>query len=158
MKTPVDPAELPEASAADPPENHFLEAHCPGCGHTVDACCPKCGKHVEPDGSGLRTQDSGQFVSALPRAEYYRRLVLLLQSARNTKFRLCCYLIATGDGFADGVSMQDLATEWGVGKAVVSKECKIICAYLGIPPSPYMRRAETKDSYRAANRRPRKLT
>lgn len=148
-----DPAERNEASFVDPPEAHFMEAFCPGCRQAVDAVCPACRGHVEP--AGASTDGAAQ--SELSRAEFYRRFVLMLQGARNSKFMLGCYLIATGDAFADGVSMTDFAKAWSVKKATVSKQCVFICRYLQIRPSRYMRRPETKASYRAANVRPQSV-
>lgn len=148
-----DPADLPEASAPDNPPDHFLEAWCPNCVQAVDACCPKCKTHVEPNGSAA----AGAAISKLGRLEFYRRLLLLILTARNSKFMIGCYLIATGDAYADGISMTDFAKKWSVKKATVSKQCNIICSTLQIPPSQYMRRAETKDHYRQANRRPTKM-
>ncbi len=154
-----DAADLPQASANDHPIDHMLEAMCPNCAHLVDAVCPACGNHVEeasPDdlklfdvGGGVRTY--------LTPEEFYRRLVLMIQSARNSKFTAGCYLIASGSGFADGVSMTEFGRKWGVGKAAVSKNCKQICKYLGIPPSEkYMRKEATAEKFRTSNRRPHK--
>lgn len=148
-----DPSDLPEAAAEDKPADHMLEAFCPGCNHVVDAVCPKCKTHLEPAGAST----DGATISALSRGEYYRRFILLIQNARNSKFMLGCYLIATGDAFADGVSMEEYARTWGVGKATVSKQCVFICSYLNIPPSRYMRAAGTKENYRQSNTRPKKL-
>jgi len=53
--------------------------------------------------------------------------------------------------------MDEYAKTWGVTKATVSKQCVAICAYLGLPPSRYMRQLDAKDSYRNANRRPQKI-
>lgn len=153
MITTHDPAELPEASTTDDPAEHFLEAWCPQCEHVVDAICPKCKTHVEPSGACT----DGPSGSSLSRVEFYRRLLCLIQNARNSKFTIGCYLIATGDAFADGVSMTEYAKKWGVRKATVSKSCRQICAYLGIPPSQYMRKEETAAKFRTSNRRPRKL-
>ena len=150
MITHCDPAELPEAASLDRPADHMLEAYCPSCANVVDACCPRCKTHVEPSGC------DDHHGSVLSNAELYRRFVLLIQSARNAKFTFGCFLIATGDAYADGVSMEDYARTWGVGKATVSKQCVYICAYLGIPPSRYMRAAEAKQSYQASNVRPTK--
>ena len=154
MITEHDPAELPQASAVDDPSEHFLEALCPKCTHVVDAVCPHCRSHVEPAGT---TTVDGAAQSGLSRGEFYRRFVTLIQAARNSKFTLCCYLIATGDAYADGVSMTELARTWSVKKATVSKQCNFICAYLKIPPSRYMRREDTKENFRRSNRRPSKI-
>ncbi len=136
-----DPAELPQASFVDSPENHFLEGICPQCRHEVDAVCPECNSHIEPSGDKDLT-------------ERYRRLMLLLLDSRNAKFMLGCYLLATGDAFADGFTMTEFAKRWSVGKAVVSKHCRIICERLEIEPSRYMRTEETASKFRLANRRP----
>lgn len=95
--------------------------------------------------------------SSLSRIEFYRRLILMVHNARNSKFTLGCYLIATGDGYADGVSMTEFGRQWGVTKACVSQRCELICAYLGLPPSPYMRKKETGAKSRLSNRRPRRV-
>lgn len=142
-----DPADLPQASAHDHPIDHALEALCPHCQHPVDAVCPDCGAMVEMSGSGANG-------APLTQAEFYRRFVLMLQSSRNAKFTLCCYLIATGDAFADGVSMTEVGRKWGVTKATVSKYCRFITGYLGIEPSRYMRKEELAQKFRLSNRRP----
>lgn len=152
MITTHDPAELPEASHCDHPADHQLEAFCPNCAHVVDAVCPKCKTHVEASGAC-----DASSLSTLSQAEFYRRLVGMLQAARNSKFMCGCYLIATGDAYADGQTMTDFARKWGVEKATVSKQCRKICAWLGIPPSRYMRREEVSAKSRIANRRPRKV-
>jgi hypothetical protein len=155
-----DVADSPRASMCDHPADHLLEAMCPSCGHPVDACCPVCHGNVEQSGaiekSGGRNPKA-EVQSCLTPADFYRRFVLLIQNARNSKFLLGCYLIATGDGFADGVSMTDYARHWGVRKATVSKQCRLICAYLGIKPSRYMRKEEVAERFRLSNRRPRRL-
>jgi len=153
MITHCDPAELPEASLNDHPADRLVEAFCPRCNASVNATCPECSGHVEAVGS-----DPGAAgVSSYTRLEFYRRLILLVQNSRNSKFTLGCYLIATGDAFADGISMTEYARTWSVKKATVSKHCRLICRYLGIPPSQYMRREETARKFRLANRRPTKM-
>ena len=144
-----DPAELPQASTDDCPEDHFLVALCPHCNHVVDASCPKCHGHVEACGADIEE-------TAIRRVDHYRHLILLLQKSRNAKFTLQCLLIATGDGFADGLSLTEIARRWGVGKATVSKHCRKIIERLQIPPSAYMRSEETADKFRLSNRRPTK--
>jgi hypothetical protein len=152
-----DPAELPTASACDHPADHLLEALCPHCGRVVDACCPDCHRNVEASGAAVGERVSAEASSCLGRVEFYRRLVVMLMNARNTKFLLGCYLISTGDGFADGVSMTAFAEKWGVRKATVSKQCRFICGYLGIPPSRYMREESVARGFALSNRRPRKM-
>jgi hypothetical protein len=153
MPNSADIADLPIASACDDPVDHFLTGWCPACNHAVDAACPECGHHVESAGA---TTDGGA-ASAYERPEFYRRFVTLLQSARNSKYMLGCYLIATGDAYAEGVSMEEFARQWSVGKAAVSKTCRVICRQLGLPPSRYMRTEETAAKFRMANRRPHRL-
>ena len=149
----ADIADLPIASAHDDPVDHFLTAYCPGCKRVVDAACPDCGRTVEASGAST----DGAAGSSLHRSEFYRRFLQLLQGARNSKFTLGCYLISTGDAFAEGVSMAEFARQWGVRRATVSKQCHLICAALGLPPSRYMRDEATCDKFRLSNRRPRKL-
>jgi hypothetical protein len=149
----ADVADLPIASALDNPVDHFLNAWCPGCECVVDAVCPDCGHSVEAAGAST----DGAAGSVFDRPEFYRRFVVLIQSARNSKFFLGCYLIATGDAFAGGVSMEEFARTWGVKKQTVSKTCRFICHHLGIPPSRYMREERTAAKFRLTNRRPRKF-
>jgi hypothetical protein len=148
-----DPAESNDASMTDHPEGHCLEAYCPRCKDVVDAVCPKCKTNVEPAGA---TTVDGAGLSHLSRGDFYRRLLTLLQGQRNSKFTIACYLIATGDAYADGVTMAGVGKAWGVTRAAVSKHCRHICGYLGIPPSQYMRKEETAAGYRQSNRRPHK--
>lgn len=89
--------------------------------------------------------------------KYFRRVLMLLEGARNAKFMLGCYFIATGDAFAEGLSMDEFARRWSVKKQTVSKQCRQICVQLGLPPSRYMRKPETAAKFRLANRRPRKI-
>ena len=162
----ADIADLPVASACDDPVDHFLTAWCPRCQHPVDAVCPTCNHTVEASGAvgesrnlesrKQKGEPTGAVQSCLSRSEFYRRFLQLLQTARNSKFTLGCYLIATGDAFAEGVSMAEFAKQWGVRRATVSKQCHLICAALGLPPSRYMRDEATCDKFRLTNRRPRK--
>lgn len=145
-----DPAESNEASAIDTPGDHFLEAHCPRCAHSVDAVCPVCSFHVEQSGASSKT-------ATATFSEYHRRLILLVMNSRNAKFTLQCLLIATGDAFADGFSMTDFAKRWSVGRATISKHCRLICEQLEIKPSPYMMAEEMAGKFRLANRRPSKV-
>jgi len=145
-----DPAELPQASFVDSPESHFLEAHCPQCRHEVDAVCPICSFHVEQSGACSNTVTSGL-------SDKYRRILLLIQNSRNAKFTLHCLLIATGDAYADGLSMTEVARMWSTVRANVSKHCREICRELEIQPSAYMMNEEAAGKFRLANRRPVKV-
>jgi hypothetical protein len=156
-----DPAASPKAAVNDHPADKCLEAYCERCNRAVDAVCPGCRENVRDGGTPSLpggTEHGPAQGSVLSRAEFYRRFITLIQNARNAKFELGCYLIATGDAYADGVSMTEFAREWGVGKATVSKRCKIICAYLGIEPNRrYMRDEATAEKFRESNRRPRRV-
>jgi hypothetical protein len=150
-----DAAESSRASTCDHPADHVLEALCPDCGHPVDAVCPTCGGNVEASGC---TSVDGAALSSLTPAEFYRRFVMLISGARNAKFLLGCYLIATGDAGAEGISMTEFGEHWGVGKAAVSKQCGLICEFLGIEPGRGMRKEATRRKLALSNRRPRKAT
>ncbi len=154
----ADVADLPVASACDDPVDHILNAWCPRCNQVRDAICPECQHAVEASGAEEKSgRQSCHEARQLEWIAAYRRLLLMLVAARNTKFTLQCYLLATGSGFAEGKSMTELAREWGVKKATVSKQCRAICGQLGIAPSQYMRKEETAQKFRLANRRPRKV-
>lgn len=142
-----DPAELPRASSCDHPSEHMLEAWCPQCGHEVDAQCPHCKSNVEPSGSEL----SG---SSLTVSEFHRRLLLYLASKKNSKFAIYCFLIATGSGEADGLSMTIFARRFGVCKATVSKYCREIVETFNLPPSRYMLTDDNAAKFKFTNRRP----
>ena len=146
-----DPSKLPTVAVNVKPEDKCLEAFCPRCRDVVDAVCPACRGNVDPGGAvhgGVASR------SAFETPEFYRRFVTLLETSRNTKFTLVCFLLATGDAYADGVTMEEVAKEWKVCKATVSKQCVFICKYLGIPPSPYMRKEAAAEKFRQSNRRP----
>ena len=142
MISETDPSELPEASYGDDPASHFLSGVCPNCQHEVDAICPHCRTHVEADA------EQNRLVRDL------RRVFSILEEARNTKFMLGCLMIATGDSFADGISMTDYARKWRVKKATVSKHCRQICKTLGLRPSRYMASEEVVQKHRLSNGRP----
>ncbi len=55
---------------------------------------------------------------------------------------------ALGTGHCEGHSMTTIAERIGVGRAAISKEATELCRRLGIPPSPYMKSAESQESYR----------
>lgn len=144
-----DPAKLPQASCTH--EHETLEAHCHNCGKAGDAICPHCRTEYRPDSTieaGSHRQIAGGDVLAKCAA-----LARFIQGKRNSKFWWGCFLIATGDAEADGVSMEDYGAAWSVGRACVSKTCVEICVRLGIPPSRYMRTEEARESYRKSNRR-----
>lgn len=137
---------LPEPSCIH--EHKPVEAVCPRCGLAGDAICPHCRAEYEcgcvVESEGLREKFANFTIEAIRK--------------RNTKFWLCCYLIATGHMAAGGVSMVELGRHFGVTKACVSKTCVAICRMIGQPPSRYMRRECTRQTYRARNRRNQKAT
>jgi len=145
-----DPAELPRASTCDHPSEHILEAWCPHCEHEVDAVCPSCESNVESSGS----DSIGESMSV---SEFHRRLLLYLASKKNSKFAIYCFLIATGSGEADGLSMTLFARRFGVCKATVSKYCREIVETFNLPPSRYMLTEDNAAKFRLSNRRPVKL-
>lgn len=147
-----DPAE--EATCED--QHKTLECVCMSCGKPGDAICPHCHSELGPDSPvedyGFRPSTPQQLLAKF--AEWARELT----SSRNAKFQLACFLVAAGDVNLDGISMTDIAKEWNVNKATVSKQCVAICARLGIPPSRWMKDIEAKQSYRNRNVRKTKTT
>lgn len=150
-----DPHKIPDQAINDHPADRLVEAYCPRCGHEVDAVCPECGGHVETGEPTTPGDTDRSLQSTLPRAEFYRLFVGLLQEHRNAKFFYGCYLFATGDAYADGVSMVDFAREHGVTKATVSKHARRICNRLRLTPSKYMRDEKTARQFARSNRRNR---
>ena len=142
-----DPAELPRASTCDHPSEHILEAWCPHCEHEVDAVCPSCQANVESSGA----DGIGEPLTV---SEFHRRLLLYLASKKNSKFAIYCFLIATGSGEADGLSMTVFARRFGVCKATVSKYCREIVETFNLPPSRYMLTEENAEKFKLTNRRP----
>ena len=143
-----------ETTAAPEGERRTVEAVCCNCGLPGDAVCPHC-RHeytadslVPPDGK----------ISATPEQLIARFAALArhIGEQRNARFWWACFLIATGQADADGVSMADLGRKWGVGRAAVSKICVEICARMGLPPSRSMRSEGSKKSFQLSNRRNRK--
>ncbi len=150
MLTHCDPSELPQASVTH--EHKPLEAICQRCNKPGDAICPHC--HHEYTDESL-AEDPSLKLKTLQR---FADLARHIQARRNAKFWWVCFLVATGDADADGRSMTQIAAEWGVGKATVSKICVSICARLGIPPSRAMLSSEARNSYKKSNRRKTKTT
>lgn len=144
-----DPANLPEASCTH--AHVTVEAVCPKCSRHGDAICPHCHAEYQPDclveDYGFRPSTTQELLKKMA------DLANWIQSKRNAKFWWCCFLIATGNTHADGRSMTDVAKEWGVGKATVSKHCVMICARLGIMPSRAMLPEPARNRYKLNNRR-----
>lgn len=149
----ADVAELPIASTLDCPSDHFLIARCPVCDAEADASCPRCGAYLEASGACHR----GEVERLLALILLQRRVLQYIRSARDSKFTLECYLIAIGDSFADGISMKELGRRFGVTRATVSKQCRMICRMFGLKPSAYMRSEENCAKFRLSNRRPRRV-
>lgn len=139
----------PEPSCTD--EHKTLEAVCLQCGRHGDAVCPHCGCEYGPDAP---VEDYG-FKPSTPQEMMgkFAELARMITAKRNAKFWWACFLMTTGDAAAGGVSMDELGKRYGVGKACVSQTCIAICASLGIPPSQYMKKEESRESYRRSNRR-----
>jgi len=153
MGVSADVADMAIASTVDHPADHILVGRCPKCDRAVDATCGICHSFLEAPGASVR----GEIERMLGLMLVQRRVLQLIRSARNSKFMLECYFIAAGDSFADGISMKDLARNFSVRTATVSKQCHLICALFGIPPSRYMRDEKTCAKFRLSNRRPHKL-
>lgn len=149
MSTLHDAADLPQAATMGRKET--VEAVCTNCGKSGDASCPHCGSQYGPanlvEDYGFRPATTQEM---LPRLA---RLARLIASKRNSKFIWTCYLIASGDAYADGVSMEEVAKRWKVTRACVSKHCVMICTILGMPPSRYMRSKAARKSYKLTNAR-----
>ena len=147
-----DPADLPQSSCED---NHqTIEAVCRRCGKPGDAVCPHC--DAQYDRGALLDEPHNLHASPAEMLTRFARLARLITSKRNGKFWWCCYLVATGDASAAGVSMTEIGNQWSVSRAYVSKTCVQICVILGIPPSQYMRTEHARESARLSNRRPTK--
>lgn len=135
-------------------EHETIEAVCPRCGKAGDAICPHCQHEYEGDclieDHGFRPSAPQQLLARMAALARY------IASRRNAKFWWSCFLVATGDAYADGVSMQELGARFRVGKACVSKTCVEICVRLGIPPSRYMRSEAARAVFRKSNIRPLK--
>lgn len=132
-----------------------IEAVCPNCGKHGDAVCPHCLHEYEPnclvEDYGFRPGTNQEILAR------FASFVRFASEQRNMRFWLACFLIASGDSRADGVSMRDIGKDFKVGKACVSKTCVEICKRLQIPPSAAMRSEESKESFRESNRRNRRL-
>jgi hypothetical protein len=80
-----------------------------------------------------------------------------LASKKNSKLAIYCFLIATGSGEADGLSMTVFGRRFGVTKGLVSKYCREIVETFNLPPSRYMLTEENAAKFRDTNRRPVKI-
>ncbi len=135
-------------------EHKTLEAHCLGCGKNGDAVCPHCGSEYGPDSPieeyRFKISTNAEFLKKFADFAGY------VKAARNGRFWLECFTVASGDASADGESMEEIAKRWSVTKACVSKTCIAVCARLGIPPSRAMRDEASRDLYKQHNRRNKK--
>src|SRR5690242_10532511 len=104
----------------DNPGDHTTPGLCLTCGKMSDLQCGCCkSTNVAAD-----TSPAGESNPIKRGAlERFRRLMLYFQAHRNSKFALQCFLIASGDPSALGVSMTEIAKKWSVTRAAVSKEC-----------------------------------
>lgn len=154
MITATDPAELPEASCEH--RHETLECVCLNCGKPGDAICPHCHTEYSPESavedSGIKPSSPQEMLAK------FAALARMITAKRNSKFWWACFLVATGDAAADGLSMKDIGEQWNVGAACISKTCIEICGRLGIEPSRYMRDESARDSYRKSNIRKKKIT
>jgi hypothetical protein len=153
MSLSADVADLPIASIKDDPVDHFLTGHCPKCDCEAQSACEQCGAYLRPGGA-MRAFEIERLLGLIV---LQRRVIYASLAARNTKFWIKCYLVASGDANAEGITMKEMARKSGVRTATVSKLCHIICAQFGFRPSAYMRDEATCAKFRLSNRRPRKL-
>lgn len=150
MTVSIEPATASEPFCLD--EHRTLECWCSHCNGTRDAVCPECGSDLGPDSP---IEDHG-FKASSPQERLVKlaEFIRFLMSTKNKELWCACYLIASGDGAADGISMAELAKHAGRSRASISKICVGICARLGIPPSQYMRSEAARIKYRESNVRP----
>ncbi len=146
----TDLADSPLASTVDHPSEHILEAYCPHCEHEVDAICPSCRSTVESSGAD-------ESAGPISNAEFHRRLLQWIVSKKNSRVAIYCFMIATGSGDADGLSMTVISRRFGISKAAISKHCRDAVETFGIMPSRYMRTEENAAKFRLSNRRPVKV-
>lgn len=149
MISTCDPAELPQASIED--SRQTIEAVCTHCGKSGDAVCPHCQAMLARE--SLMQEPHNVRGSSAEMLTRFALLARTITGKRNSKFWWCCFLVATGDAGAAGLSMTDLGRRWSVSKAYVSKTCIEICGILGLPPSQYMRTEHARESSRLSNRR-----
>lgn len=90
----------------------------------------------------------------LSAVKLFTRAVSNIYYAHNSKQSSLCFLIATGDHAAQGRKIKSAAKEFGVSKQAISKCCVEWCAFMGIPPSDYMRK--TSEEFSKSNHRNKK--
>ena len=129
-------------------EHETVEAICPRCHLPGDAICPHCKADLHPQ---CLVEDFNS-PAGMNNLIVFSEFVRVATRKRNSKFWLVCYLIAAGSAEAGGVSMVDVAKEFRVTKACVSKTCVAISKMLPMP-SRYMRREAAREVYRKTNRR-----
>ncbi len=137
-----------ESVTDDDPSNQTVEGLCQGCGKVSDLKCSCCGSTSVLASEG---EQKAKDVTKL------RQVILMAQSAKNSKYFLGCFLIAIGDPAAMGERMREFAAHWHVSRQAVSKTSNLIRIYLGLPPSQYMKSEESRQSFRKSNRRPQKI-
>lgn len=105
---------------------------------------------VEASGAELPNADE-------KRLAMFRRMLAWAYVQRNTKFAVACLYAAFGWAEADGLSLTEQAKRCSVGKAAVSKVCRIIVERFNIRPSRYMMSEESANRFKLSNRRPFKI-
>jgi hypothetical protein len=76
------------------------------------------------------------------------RILAELIDSDNPRLQAKCMDFVLGTGLCQGKSQTVIALEEGVGKAAVSKRCKVLQTALGVPPGRGMKREEACASYR----------
>lgn len=135
-----------ERTVHDDPSQHTTEGFCRQCGQTTDLKCAGCGS------VDIQTDATNGAHSSL-HIEGFRKLLMDALSRRNSKFYLTCAMIAIGDPSADGISMTCIAKRFGVSRQAISKLTTEISQRLNLPPSQYMKSAESRNAFRNSNRR-----
>jgi hypothetical protein len=79
--------------------------------------------------------------------EMLARLLAEIIDAENPRLHAKCIDFVLGLGLCQGKSETQIAREEGVGKAAVSKRCKVLQKTFGVPPSRGMKREEACASY-----------
>lgn len=76
-----------------------------------------------------------------------RVLALVIDSRKEALLAAQCADFTLGTMVQGSVTQQDIANQHGLGKAAVSKRCRLMCDELGVPPSAAMRTQEACENY-----------
>lgn len=76
-----------------------------------------------------------------------RVLAIVIDSGKDALLTAQCADFTLGTMVQGSVTQQDIANQHGLGKAAVSKRCRLMCDELGVPPSAAMRTEEACENY-----------